>query len=152
MKRKLQQVVLLLPFLFLHALLLNAQNAANDKELLQVREAVWRTWFAGDVTKLAQLVPADTLVVSAGEKEWKHQADVLKQSAEFHAAGGKLLRLEFPKTIVQHFGNVAIVWSQYILEIQSGGKRSVSAGRASEVFVFRDGAWVNPGWHTDTDN
>ena len=24
----------------------------NDRELLQVREAVWRAWFAGDVTSL----------------------------------------------------------------------------------------------------
>jgi hypothetical protein len=89
-------------------------------------------------------------VISAGEKEWKHQAEILKQSADFRDSGGKLLRLEFPKTEVQHFGNVAIVWSQYVLETESKGKRSVSSGRASEIFVLRDGHWLNPGWHTDS--
>lgn len=98
---------------------------------------------------LEKLVPRNTVVISAGDKEWKRQADVLKEAAEFHASGATLERLEFPKTIVQHFGNVAIVWSDYVLEIESGGKRSTSAGRATEIFVFQHGRWLNPGWHTD---
>jgi len=40
----------------------------NDRELLQVREAVWRAWFAGDVTSLKELVPVETIVISGGEK------------------------------------------------------------------------------------
>jgi ketosteroid isomerase-like protein len=124
----------------------------NDRELLQVREAVWRAWFAGDVTSLKELVPVETIVISGGEKEWKNQADVLQSAAEFHAQGGKLVRLEFPRTEVQHFGDVAIVWSNFLVETQMDGKSSVSTGRASEVFVRRDGHWLNPGWHTDSEN
>ena len=124
----------------------------NDRELLQVREAVWRAWFAGDVTSLKELVPVETIVISGGEKEWKNQADVLQSATEFHAQGGKLVRLEFPRTEVQHFGDVAIVWSNFLVETQMDGKSSVSTGRASEVFVRRDGHWLNPGWHTDSEN
>jgi ketosteroid isomerase-like protein len=124
----------------------------NDRELLQVRESVWRAWFAGDVKSLKELVPAETIVISGGEKEWKHQADVLRTAEEFHAQGGKLVRLEFPRTEVQHFGDVAIVWSNFLVETEMNGKSSVSAGRASEVFVRRDGHWLNPGWHTDSGN
>jgi len=77
---------------------------------------------------------------------------VLQSAAEFHAQGGKLVRLEFPRTEVQHFGDVAIVWSNFLVETQMDGKSSVSTGRASEVFVRRDGHWLNPGWHTDSEN
>ena len=122
----------------------------DDSALLKVRETVWRAWFDGDLKILEPLVPPDTLVISASEKNWKHQSDILSSSAEFHARGGKLLRLEFPRTEVQHFGDVAIIWSQYVLEIEENGKRSVSSGRANEIFVFRGGHWTNPGWHTDS--
>jgi ketosteroid isomerase-like protein len=123
----------------------------NDDELLHAREAVWRAWFAGDTKTLEELVPTDTIVMSGGEKEWKHQPDVLRSSTEFHAKGGKLIRLEFPRTEVQHFGDVAIVWSSYALEIEVDGKRSSGASRVTEIFVRDNGHWTNPGWHTDEE-
>lgn len=129
---------------------LSAQEQPND-QLLKVREAVWRAWFAGDTKTLEQLVPSDTIVISSGEKEWKHQAGVLRGSAEFHAKGGKLIRLEFPRTEVQRFGDVAITYSQYLYEIEQDGKRTVTSGRATETFVLRNGQWTNPGWHTDEE-
>lgn len=122
----------------------------NDRELLQVREAVWRAWFAGDIKSLRELVPAETIVMSGGEKEWKNQADVLRTAADFHAQGGNLVRLEFPRTEIQHFGDVAVVWSDFLVETAMSGKSSVSTGRASEVFVRRNRHWLNPGWHTDS--
>ena len=151
MNRRLQRTILLL-VLAICPLYLHAASGGGDTQLLQIRESVWRAWFAGNSTLLSRLVPADTVVISAGDKEWKHQADVINESSAFHASGAKLTRLDFPKTVVQHFGNVAIVWSDYVLEIESDGKRSVSSGRATEVFVLRDGTWVNPGWHTDRTN
>ena len=120
----------------------------EDSQLLHVREAVWRAWFANDVKTLHALVPSDTIVISGGEQKWEHQAEVFKSAAEFQSGGGKLIRLEFPHTEVQHFGDVAIVWSNYLFETEEHGKRSVSSGRATEVFVRRNGQWTNPGWHT----
>jgi ketosteroid isomerase-like protein len=147
--RQFQRAVLLLLMFVSMRSVLHAAQRAGDDELLKVRESVWRAWFAGDLTLLRKLVPNDTVVISSGDKNWKDQAAVLREAAAFHASGGRLTRLEFPKTEVQHFGNVAIVWSQYVLETDSGGKRSTSSGRVTEVFVERDGGWVNPGWHTD---
>jgi ketosteroid isomerase-like protein len=123
----------------------------DDNELLKAREQVWRAWFAGDVKTLEQLVPADTIVMSGGEPDWKHQAEVLRTSTEFHAKGGKLLKLEFPRTEVQHYGDVAIVWSSYTLEFEVDGKRSGGSSRVTEIFVKRNGKWTNPGWHTDEE-
>jgi ketosteroid isomerase-like protein len=121
-----------------------------DNELLQVRNTVWRAWFRNDVTTLHALVPPETIVISGGERDWKHQAEVFRSAADFQASGNKLVRLEFPHTEVQHFGEVAIVWSDYLVETESHGKRAVSTGRASEIFVRHDGQWINPGWHTDS--
>jgi ketosteroid isomerase-like protein len=136
--------------LILGVMSLSAQKQ-NDEDLLRAREAVWRAWFAGDMKTLEELVPPETIVMSGGEEKWKNQADVLRTSKEFHARGGKLLRLEFPRTEVQHFGEVAIVWSSYVLELEVDGKRTTGSSRVTEIFVRRNGRWTNPGWHTDEE-
>jgi hypothetical protein len=90
-------------------------------------------------------------VISAGETQWKHQAEVLQSAADFQAQGGKLIRLAFPRTEIQRFGEVAILYSAYLVETEMKGKHSVSSGRATEVFVLHHGHWTNPGWHTDAE-
>jgi len=128
-----------------------AENGDESGQLLKVREAVWRSWFANDAEALRELVPPGTIVISAGEPQWKHQAEVLQSAVDFQAQGGKLIRLEFPRTEIQRFGDVAILYSAYIVETEMKGKRSASSGRATEVFVLHDGHWTNPGWHTDAE-
>jgi ketosteroid isomerase-like protein len=123
----------------------------GDEELLRARETVWRAWFAGDIKTVRDLVPPETIVMSGSEDRWLKQADVISGAAEFHEKGGKLLRLEFPRTEVQHFGDVAIIWSSYSLETEIDGKRSSTASRVTEIFVWQNGRWTNPGWHTDPE-
>jgi ketosteroid isomerase-like protein len=131
------------------ATLASAQTSGQDDELLHVRRSVWLAWFEGDLKTLEQLVTSETVVMSAHEGAWKHQQDVLRESREFHESGGKLVRLEFPRTEVQHFGDVAIVWSDYLLELDIAGKPKLSKGRVTEIFVRKNGQWTNPGWHTE---
>lgn len=145
---KLKVTSTLAAVLFMTALGAFAQKQ-NDDELLRVREAVWRAWFDGNETLLKQLVPPGSIAINTGEQQWENQAEVLQSSADFHNSGAKLVRLEFPRTEVQHFENVAITYSQYLYEIEQGGTRSVHSGRATEIFVLRNGHWTNPGWHTD---
>jgi ketosteroid isomerase-like protein len=128
-----------------------AQGGDERAEILKVRETVWRAWFANDTKTLEKLVPPDTIVISAGEEKWKNQSGVFQSAADFQKDGGKLIRLEFPRTEIQRFGDVAIVWSSFVLETETNGKRSSSSGRVTEVFVRRNGQWVNPGWHTDSE-
>src|SRR5258708_37447440 len=119
-------------------------SGPDDKgELLRVREAVWHAWFSNDAKLLEKLVPIGTIVISAGEQKWKNQAEVLQSAAQFQAEGGRLVRLDFPRTEIQHFGDVAIVYSQYLLEIEAGGKRKLSSGRVTEIFVRHHGKWTN---------
>jgi len=128
-----------------------AAGPDDQAELLKAREAVWRSWFANDTKALEALVPPDTIVISSGEEKWKHQADILQSAADFDAKGGNRTRLEFQRTEIQPFGDVAITYSQYLYETELGGKRSLTSGRVTEIFVLRNGKWTNPGWHTDTE-
>jgi ketosteroid isomerase-like protein len=148
--RKLQMLTLALFLLFANTLTFGGGN--DDAALLKVRRSVWMKWLENDQVALKKLVPEDTVVISTGEPGIKHQTDVLQAAAAFHAAGGKLIDLEFPKTEVQHFGDVAVTWSDYVLELEVGGKREKTIGRVVEIFVKRSGQWTNPGWHTDSES
>ena len=149
MRRMMRVAMVLIALVATAAAFAQGANVADQDAILKAREAVWRAWFAGDIPTLKGLVPEETIVISGGEETWKHQAEVLQSSAEFHASGGRLVTLDFPHTEVQRFGDVAVTWSTFRLETEVKGKRSESSGRATEIFVLRDGQWVNPGWHTD---
>lgn len=151
MNRILSKSFAIAAVLFCTSLSSLALTPEEQKDLLQTRESVWRTWFAGDTTTLDQLLPPETIVISSGEKEWKHKGEILKSSADFHASNGKLVRLEFPQTEIQSYGDVAVIYSSYLLEIEEAGKHSQSGGRVTEIFVHRNGKWVNSGWHTDAE-
>jgi len=73
------------------------------KNLLEVREAVWRAWFANDQAKLEKLVPADTITIEP-TGDCGNQKAVLQGASEFAKSGQRLLRLEFPKTEIQSYG------------------------------------------------
>ena len=120
------------------------------KSLLEVREAVWRSWFANDQAKLEKLVPADTVTIEPGSADFGNQKAVLEGAKEFSKSGQKLVRFEFPKTEIQCYGYTAIVYSTYIYELEHDGQRTTRSGRVTEMFVYRNGQWVNPGWHQDT--
>ncbi len=120
----------------------------DKQELLAAREAVWRSWFANDA-RLPDLVPAEVIAIEQSEK-WKNRDDVLAGSKDFAANGGKLVRLEFPETEIQMYGYTAILYTKYVCEIETNGRRSTLSGRATEVFVNRQGKWVNVGWHLDS--
>lgn len=122
-------------------------------EILTAREAVWRAFFTNDQTALAKLVPADTIVLeNSQEKPFVRQAEILQSAKELAQNGMKLKRLEFPQTEMQVYGNTAIIYTTYLYELEDQqNKRHTSKGRATEIFVYRDGAWVNPGWHLAAD-
>ena len=120
------------------------------KRLLDAREAVWRAYFAGDRATLEKLIPEETIAIESGDNNWSNRQTILDGSAQFAKSGGKLVKLEFPKTEIQVYGFTAVVYSNYSYELETGGQRINQAGRVTEVFVLRNGQWVNPGWHMDS--
>jgi ketosteroid isomerase-like protein len=120
------------------------------KRLLDAREAVWRAYFSNDRGALEKLIPDETVAIEAGDNTWSNRKTIFEGAERFAKSGGKLLKLEFPKTEIQVYGSTAVVYSNYLYELETGGQRYQQAGRVTEVFVWRKGQWVNPGWHMDS--
>jgi ketosteroid isomerase-like protein len=120
------------------------------KRLLDAREAVWRAFFAGDRAALEKALPPETRAIEAGDDAWSNREQVLANSVDFAKSGGKLIKLEFPKTEIQMYGSTAVLYSTYVYELEVGGQHVNRSGRVTEVFVLRDGQWINPGWHMDS--
>ena len=120
------------------------------KRLLDAREAVWRAYFAGDRVTLEKLIPEETIAIESGDNTWSNRKTILDGAVEFAKHGGKLVKLEFPKTEIQVYGATAVVYSNYAYELETGGQHLNQSGRVTEVFVLRKGQWVNPGWHMDS--
>ncbi len=71
----------------------------------------------------------------------------LEASRLFTAGGGKLTRLDFPRTEFQAYGATVILYTAYEMDLIAGGKPRTERGAATEVFVRQaDGRWVNTGW------
>src|SRR5256884_278578 len=104
------------------------------KRLLDAREAVWRAYFSNDRAALEKLIPEETVAIEAGDNTWANRKAIFDGSAQFAKAAGKLIRLEFPKTEIQMYGYAAVVYSNYLYELEIGGQRSQQAGRVTEVF------------------
>jgi hypothetical protein len=123
-----------------------AVDANTRRDILAARDAVWRAWFADDTTKLRDLLPEAVAAGSAGE-EWADRKSVLDEARQFTSNGGKLVRLEFPRTEIRVAGAVGVVFSTFVFETETNGQRHTSTGRSTEVFVLREGRWQNPFWH-----
>jgi hypothetical protein len=120
----------------------------DDEErtsLLKAREAVWRAWFGGDRAALLKLLPPELVTIeptgSLGTLE-----STLSGSRGFAGSGGKLTRLSFPTTEIQVYGNTAILYTSYEMDLQGGGAARSERGMATEIFVRKDGEWLNTGW------
>ena len=120
------------------------------KSLLEAREAVWRAFFANDRAALEKLIPSESITIEPVGNTFGNRASVFAAAESMARSGTKLARLEFPQTEIQRYGDTAIVYSTYLYELEKDGKRTPFSGRVTEVFVFRKGQWVNPGWHMDT--
>ncbi|MCI0485262.1 MAG: nuclear transport factor 2 family protein [Blastocatellia bacterium] len=120
------------------------------ENLLKAREEVWRAYFANDRSQLAALIPEETIAIGAGSDQWSNQSAIFEGAKRFAESGAKLVRLEFPRTEIQMYGDVAIIYTTYLFEVESQGNRRTSSGRGTEIFVRRDGRWVNTGWHLDS--
>jgi len=122
------------------------------QSILENREAVWRAWFANDKATLEKLIPEDAIAINSGDPNWSDRAAIFSSAQQFAESGAKLVRLEFPKTEMQVYGNTVILYTTYLFETESNGTRQTSSGRGTEVFVNRNGALVNTGWHLDSED
>lgn len=123
--------------------------AAPDPEVLRLREAAWRAWFAGDEAALRDMLPPEFVGIDMGAGPFSDLEATIVESRAYRAGGGRLVRLEFPETRAQRFGDTVVLYGRYSVVLESEGKQETLAGRLTEVFVRRDGRWWHPGWHLD---
>ena len=121
-----------------------------DPEILAVREAAWRAWFAGDVAALRPVLPGDFLAIGWRGREILNREQTLAASREFKEAGGRLVSLSFPETRAQRIGDTVIFYGSFDAVIAFGTREERVRGLLTEVFVHRDGRWLHPGWHLDS--
>jgi len=120
------------------------------EQILAAREAVWKAYFANDRAALERLIPDEAIAIDNGSSEWSNKTAILAGAQRFADSGGKLARLEFPKTEMQIYGGAIIIYTTYICEIESNGNRATQSGRGTEIFVRRGNELVNAGWHLDS--
>jgi hypothetical protein len=114
--------------------------------LLKAREAVWRAWFAGDQATLTKLLPPDLITIEPGSTTFGTRTSTLEGSQGFAAGSGKLTHLAFPSTELQVYGNTAILYTSYEMDLANGGQSRTERGMATEVFLLKNGQWLNTGW------
>lgn len=120
------------------------------KRALDERIRVWNAWFNNDQQELRRLLPEELVAINNGEERWYTRDSVLEAAQQFAGTGARLVRLEFPRTEIQAYGNTVILFSTFVYELDTRGQREVTSGRATETFVEREGVLVNTGWHLDS--
>ena len=118
-------------------------------ELLAARDAVWRAFFADDLSQLDGMLGPELIAIQQHQEKWENKTDLLKMARLIREQGVKITEVKFPRTEVQLFGDVAILYYTYVFGT-AGSEWAVShEGRGTEIFVRRDGKWVDVGWHLD---
>lgn len=126
-----------------------ARAAEAPPEVLQLREAAWRAWFAGDEATLARILPPEFIGLNmAGSLTSRERT--LADARAFRAAGGRLVSLEFPETQAQRYGDIVVLYGRYQVVFESEGATKTVTGRLTEMFVRQGKSWVHTGWHLDT--
>lgn len=122
---------------------------AELAELERVRKAVWVDWFSGDTAALRRTLAPELVAMSAGSTGWQSLEESLASSAKFKANGGRFVSVSFDSNLVHRFGDVAVMFSRYLVVTEAQGKRGEQRGRVTEVFVRHDRRWVHTSWHLD---
>jgi hypothetical protein len=121
------------------------------ERILAAREAVWRAYFTNDQAALEKMIPAEAIALDGGAEGFSDRARILAGAKSLAERGGKLIKLEFPKTEMQVYGNTIIIYTTYLYELEVEGKRMTTKGRGTEIFVRRGDELVNSGWHLDDE-
>jgi Domain of unknown function (DUF4440) len=119
------------------------------KELLAARDTAWRSFFQQDPTEMERILAPEVIAIQESSERWEDRPRLLALAKGMKAQNVRVLRLEFPHTEIQLFGDVAILYYTYIFATGNEQASGTLGGRGTEVFVRRDGRWVDVGWHLD---
>ncbi len=125
-------------------------DSAAQREILQLREQAWRTWFANDRAGFEQVVPDELIALGWDGGPWGDRQQTLADMASFATRGMRLTELEFPRNVFQQYGDAVVLYTRFRLVLTDGeGIEHETVGRGTEIFVRRNDRWVHTGWHLD---
>jgi hypothetical protein len=120
------------------------------KELLEAREAAWRSFFADDpAAAIERILGPEVIAIQENGERWENRERLVAMAKAMKAQNVRLTRLEFPRTQIQLFGDTAILYYTYVFTTGNERMSGTEAGRGTEVFVRRNGRWIDVGWHLD---
>jgi hypothetical protein len=128
-----------------------ASTVPGDSSLLAARETAWRDYFSGS-KNLATVLPPDFVAIHSGDTATDTRTKTLEGSKSSVASGLQLVRLSFPRNIIQRHGNVAVVHSRYDGTLRDAkGKTEQMKGWITETFYWDGTRWMHPSWHMSED-
>ena len=98
---------------------------------------------------MSQRLAPGLIAIQENEESWASRDQLLKLAGDMQRRHVRLVKVEFPKTEIQLFGDVAIMYYTYVFETAMGNRSATDAGRGTEIFVRRSGRWIDAGWHLD---
>jgi hypothetical protein len=120
------------------------------KELLAARDRAWRSFFDEDpVASIKEILGPEVIAIQESHEKWENRESLIAMAKSMKAQNIRVVRLEFPRTEIQIFGDVAILYYTYVFANGNDTGVGTLAGRGTEVFVRRDGRWIDVGWHLD---
>jgi hypothetical protein len=123
----------------------------NDSSLLAARELAWRDYFSAGKT-LPLILPPDFVAIHTGDTSYTDRAATLEGSKRAGASDQRLVRLVFPRNIIQRHGNVAVVHSRYEGTLRDAkGTTEQMKGWITETFYWDGARWMHPSWHMSED-
>ncbi len=122
----------------------SAQDWRTD--VLAVREAAWHDFF-GNPDKLAAVL-TDDFIGLGSDGPWRNRTETVDDSRGTIASGTRLVRVTFPRTDFQRYGDVVIIYTTYELQLANhAGPLPLQKGQATEFFVWNGKRWMHNGWH-----
>jgi hypothetical protein len=92
--------------------------------LLEVRQLVWESYFLNDQARLKELIGEDFITINPGEHHWQNRDEFVAGAKSFADHKGKLVSFSFPRTEIQDFGGVAVLYSLVQITMESDGNEN----------------------------
>ena len=86
------------------------------RELLDARETAWRSFFQKDLAVVERILAPELIAIQENSEHWVNRTRMIAMAKAMNEQGVHLLRLEFPRTEIQLFGDTAILYYTYIFE------------------------------------
>jgi len=136
--------------LFANTLTFGGEN--DDAALLKVRRSVWIKWLENDQVALKSSCRRTRSLSARANPGSNTRRTCCKPPRHFTPPEEIDQPRIFRKRRCSISGMWPVTWSDYVLELEVGGKQEKTIGRVVEIFCEAQRAVDQSGWHTDSES